>query len=109
MPCSKVAVAKASQAVCTHAVLLPLNRPSRSFVSGIWNGCSYMTQPGTCDTCNRCCVCAVQYTREMDMMSHLPDHPNVLKLLGACTAPDKLILVMQHCSRYVASALQLMC
>lgn len=33
------------------------------------------------------------------MMSHLPDHPNILKLLGACTAPDKLILVMQHCSR----------
>ncbi|KAL0042960.1 hypothetical protein WJX79_005243 [Trebouxia sp. C0005] len=40
-----------------------------------------------------------EYTREMDMMSHLPDHPNILKLLGACTAPDKLILVMQHCSR----------
>ncbi len=54
-------------------------------------------------------MCAVQYTREMDMMSHLPDHPNILKLLGACTAPDKLILVMQHCSRYVASVLQLMC
>ncbi len=52
------------------------------------------------------CVCAVQYTREVDMMSHLPDHPNILKLLGACTAPHKLILVMQHCSRYVASVLQ---
>lgn len=39
-----------------------------------------------------------EYTREMDMMSHLPDHPNILKLLGACKAPDKLILVMQHCS-----------
>ncbi|KAL0030370.1 hypothetical protein WJX77_012508 [Trebouxia sp. C0004] len=40
-----------------------------------------------------------EYTREMDMMAHLPAHPNILKLLGACTAPDKLILVMQHCSR----------
>lgn len=40
----------------------------------------------------------LQYTREMDMMSHLPDHPNILKLLAACKAPDKLILVMQHCS-----------
>lgn len=39
-----------------------------------------------------------EYTREMDMMSHLPDHPNILKLLATCKAPNKLILVMQHCS-----------
>ena len=45
-----------------------------------------------------CFTMCLQYTREMDMMSHLPDHPNILKLLGACKAPDKLILVMQHCS-----------
>lgn len=78
---------------CASALKQAMQEPCQPYLQ------LHMTLPGTCDTRNIGCACAVQYTREMDMMSHLPDHPNILKLLGACTTPDKLILVMQHCSR----------
>ncbi|CAG9461630.1 unnamed protein product [Pedinophyceae sp. YPF-701] len=40
-----------------------------------------------------------EFRREVATMSALPPHPNVLRLIGACTAPPRLALVLEHCPR----------
>ena len=34
-----------------------------------------------------------EFNREVSTMTRLPEHPNVLKLLGVCTTPPNLALV----------------
>lgn len=36
-----------------------------------------------------------EFLREVTTMTRLPEHPNVLKLLGVCTKPPNLALVTQ--------------
>lgn len=36
-----------------------------------------------------------EFNREVSTMTRLPEHPNVLKLLGVCTTPPNLALVTQ--------------
>ena len=40
-----------------------------------------------------------QFMREVTTMTRLPDHPNVLKLLGVCVEPPHLALVTDFCAK----------
>ena len=46
------------------------------------------------------CACA-QFQREVVAMALLPDHPHVLRLLGACMRPPLLALVTPFCPKCV--------
>ncbi len=42
---------------------------------------------------------ADEFWREVQTMSRLPPHPNVLRLLGACPTPPTLALITEYCAK----------
>ena len=45
------------------------------------------------------CCTVLQFQREVVAMTLLPDHPNVLRLLGACMRPPLMALVTPFCPK----------
>lgn len=40
-----------------------------------------------------------EFHREVRTMCSLPDHPNVLQLIGVCTEPPSIALVTEYCAK----------
>ena len=45
------------------------------------------------------CSLSAASEQELGTMVSLPEHPNVLRLLGACTVPPQLCLITEYCAR----------
>lgn len=76
----------------THPPITTHHNPPPQVYYGTWRGQAVaikVLNPQSADSAKL----MSEFNREVSTMTRLPEHPNVLKLLGVCTTPPNLALV----------------